>query len=342
VVDVVSKALEQAGRRRLEHRSTGSTDPIELIGAAPVMLELKRIIEKVAPTPATVLIQGETGTGKELVAEALHRLSPRSSEPLIKINCGAIPESLVESELFGHERGAFTGAERAKPGRFELADGGTLFLDEIGELSPEVQVKLLRVIEDRLIERVGATEPRPIDVRLVTATHRDLAREVRSGGFREDLYFRLKVIVIDVPPLRDRPEDVERLVEFFLDRHATRLQRPRPRVTREALTALAAEPWPGNVRELENAVERAMLLANGPTLTADDFALTPDEELPEGNPTSLKEVSKRVAAATERRLIRAALETYSGNVTRAARRLGLSRRGLQLKMKELGLRQNRD
>jgi len=289
-----------------------------------------------------VLVLGETGTGKELVAEALHRLSPRSSEPLIKINCGAIPETLVESELFGHERGAFTGAERAKPGRFELADGGTLFLDEIGELSAETQVKLLRVIEDRVIERVGGTQPRPIDVRLVTATHRDLAREVQRGAFREDLYYRLKVIVIEVPPLRDRPEDVARLIECFLDRHSGRLQRPRPRVSSEALAALAAQPWPGNVRELENAVERAVLLADTSTLPLDDFGLSPFDETPDHDPTSLKAVSKRAAAETERRMIRAALETYSGNVTRAALRLGLSRRGLQLKMKELGLRQNRD
>jgi DNA-binding NtrC family response regulator len=342
VVDVVSKALDQARRRRLEYRTDGRTDPVELIGDAPIMLELKRIIEKVAPTPATVLVLGETGTGKELVAEALHRLSPRSSEPLIKINCGAIPENLVESELFGHERGAFTGAERAKPGRFELADGGTLFLDEIGELSPETQVKLLRVIEDRVIERVGGTQPRPIDVRLVTATHRDLAREVQRGAFREDLYYRLKVIVIEVPPLRDRPEDVARLIECFLDRHSGRLQRPRPGVSSEALAALAAQPWPGNVRELENAVERALLLADTSTLTPDDFGLSPADETADHDPTSLKEVSKRAAAETERRMIRAALETYSGNVTRAALRLGLSRRGLQLKMKELGLRQHRD
>ena len=259
VLAVVAAALDQAGRRRLEHRGPGATG--RMVGGGAAMRELGRLIARVAPTPATVLIHGETGTGKELVAEALHQQSPRAGNALVKINCGAIPRNLVEAELFGFERGAFTGAERAKPGRFELADGGTLFLDEIGELPLEIQVKLLRVLQDRLIERVGGVESRPIDVRLIAATHRDLAADVRTGRFREDLFFRLKVVVLDVPALRDHIEDLPELVECFLDRHAERLGRSRPRIDAQALAVLETEAWPGNVRELENAIERAVLLA---------------------------------------------------------------------------------
>jgi transcriptional regulator with PAS, ATPase and Fis domain len=283
-----------------------------------------------------VLIRGETGTGKELIAEALHQLSPRSAAAMVKINCGALPESLVEAELFGYERGAFTGADRAKPGRFELADGGTLFLDEIGELRPQVQVKLLRVLQDGFVDRVGGTEPGRVDVRLVAATHRDLLAEVEQGRFREDLYYRLKVVELVAPPLRDRPEDIPGLVDCFLDRHARRLERPRPKIHRDALAGLMAQPWPGNVRELENSVERAILLADADPLGPADFGLAAEE--PVEPPSTLKQAARTAAAATERRMILAALELTDGNVTHAAVRLGLSRRGLQLKMKELGLR----
>jgi len=339
VLDLVSRALTQAGHGRREFRGPlVSGERCGIVGRSPAVEELQRTIEKIAPTPATVLIRGETGTGKELIAEALHQLSPRAEAPLIKINCGAIPENLVESELFGYERGAFTGAERAKPGRFELAHGGTLFLDEIGELPLQMQVKLLRVLQDQVIDRVGGTEAKRIDVRLVVATHTDLTREVAEGRFREDLFYRLKVIELTAPPLRERIDDVPLLVECFLDRHAERLGRPRPDISLEALAGLQAQSWPGNIRELENAVERAILLTESATLSSYDFGLADEPSAPAAH-ASLKDASRAAAAETERRMIRAALEATDSNITHSAQRLGLSRRGLQLKMKELGLRQ---
>ncbi|MDX1388882.1 MAG: sigma-54 dependent transcriptional regulator [Acidobacteriota bacterium] len=338
VVEIVGKALGQGERSRQEFQGPLSEKaPCGIVGSNPAIESLRRMIERVAPSPTSVLITGETGTGKELVAEALHAFSTRDQAPLVRINCGALPENLVEAELFGHERGAFTGADRAKPGRFELADGGTLFLDEIGELPPAMQVKLLRVLEDGRVDRVGGTEPRRVDVRLVAATNRDLDDEVRAGRFREDLLYRLRVVEVRVPPLRERIDDVAVLVEFFLDKQARRLNRPRPTVSEAALAALQARPWPGNVRELENCVERAVLLAEGDELGPADFGL-------EGEPGAvpleggIKDVAKAAAAEAERRMIRAALELTEGNVTRAAERLGLSRRGLQLKLKELGFR----
>jgi DNA-binding NtrC family response regulator len=319
VLDLVPRALAQAGRGRREFRGPLiSGERCGIVGRSPAVEELRRTIEKIAPTPATVLIRGETGTGKELIAEALHQLSPRAEAPLIKINCGAIPENLVESELFGYERGAFTGADRAKPGRFELAHGGTLFLDEIGELPLQMQVKLLRVLQ-------------------VAATHTELAREVADGRFREDLFYRLKVIELMAPPLRERIDDVPLLVECFLDRHAERLGRQRPEISPEAVAGLQAQSWPGNIRELENAVERAILLAESATLSSYDFGLADKPSAPATH-SSLKDASRAAAAETERRMIRAALEATNSNITHAAQRLGLSRRGLQLKMKELGLR----
>jgi DNA-binding NtrC family response regulator len=339
VVDLVGKALAQASSARREYRGPlVSGARCGIVGDSTAIEQLRRAIEKIAPTPSTVLIRGETGTGKELVAEALHQLSKRAEAPLIKINCGALPENLVEAELFGFEKGAFTGAERAKPGRFELADKGTLFLDEVGELPAPMQVKLLRVLEDRRVDRVGGTTAREVDVRLIAATHRDLEREVRDGSFREDLFYRLKVIELVAPPLRERPDDVASLVECFLDRHAARLERPRPAIAQDVLAALSVQPWPGNVRELENSVERAVLLAESDTLTLSDFGLGDSPRSEDAEESSLKEAVRAAAAQTERRMILAALELTDGNITHAAARLGLSRRGLQLKMKELDLR----
>ncbi len=338
VLALVNKALGQAVSGRAEFR--GPLVPGErcgIVGRSSAIEELRKTIEKIAPTPATVLIRGETGTGKELVVEALHQLSKRKDKPLVKINCGALPENLVEAELFGHEKGAFTGAERAKPGRFELADGGTLFLDEIGELPAAMQVKLLRVLQDRMVDRVGGTEPKQVDVRLLAATNRDLDSEVAAGNFREDLLYRLKVVELVVPPLRERLSDIPDLVECFAERHAERLERPRPEVGLDALNALMARPWPGNVRELENAVERAVLLGDGESLGPADFGLV-DDAASKAPASTLKEASRVAAAQTERRMILAALDLTDGNITRAAERLGLSRRGLQLKMKELELR----
>jgi DNA-binding NtrC family response regulator len=318
-----------------------------LIGDGPTMSAVKDLIERVAPSPATVLVTGPTGTGKELVAAALHALSDRADAPFVRLNCGALPENLVESELFGHERGAFTGADRRKPGRFELADGGVLFLDEVGELPPAAQVKLLRVLQDGLVDVVGGTRPVAVDVRLVAATNRDLEAEVKAGRFRSDLYYRLKVVEVALPPLSARLEDLPELVECFLDKHAARLGRPRPQLAPAALDALRVRDWPGNVRELEHAVERAVLLGDGPLLGPEDFGgvAAVRGAGAEGSPPptgagDLKAAARAAAAHAERRLIREALEETDGNVTQAAERLGLSRRGLQLKMKDLGLRES--
>jgi DNA-binding NtrC family response regulator len=341
VMETVRKALGHAERARREFQGPlVAGEAWGIVGESPAMQELRTLVERVAASPATVLITGETGTGKELVAEAIHRLSPRREAPLVRINCGALPENLVEAELFGHEKGAFSGADRAKPGRFELADGGTLFLDEIGELPLAAQVKLLRILQDGRLDRVGGTQTRQVDVRLVAATLRDLAAEAREGRFREDLLYRLRVVEVRVPPLRERREDIQPLVEFFLEKQSHRLGRPQPEISPEALATLAAEPWEGNVRELENAVERAVLLAAGPTLVPADFSLEPGDEAELPAPVGdLKGAARAAAAQAERRMIRAALEATAGNVTRAAERLGVSRRGLQLKMKELGFRE---
>lgn len=346
ILEIVGKAVAQAERARQEFQGPLAQDErCGLIGASPAMNAVRQMVERVAPSVATVLITGETGTGKELVAEAVHRLSPRHAGPLVRINCGALPETLVEAELFGHERGAFTGADRAKPGRFELAHEGTLFLDEVGELPLLAQVKLLRVLQDGQIDRVGGTQSRHVDVRLVAATNRDLAAMVEQGRFRQDLLYRLRVVEIRVPPLHERREDIPSLVTFFLEKSARRLQRPRPTASSEAFGALASRSWPGNVRELENAVERALLFSEGPVLTPADFNLheAAPTPVPVALPTDvtaagLKTTTRSVARDAQRRLLLAVLEATGGNVTRSAERLGLSRRGLQLKMKEYGLR----
>jgi len=342
VVEVIGQTLAQSRRFRTEFQGplSGESD-CGIIGRSAAMEEIRALLRRVAPTPSTLLITGETGCGKELVAHAVHRLSDRARGPLVRINCGALPENLVESELFGHERGAFTSAHQAKPGRFELADGGTLFLDEIGELPLSAQATLLRVVEDGRVDRVGSTQSRTVDVRLVAATNRDLETEVRLGRFRRDLHYRLRVVELRLPALRERPDDIPPLVEFFLDKHSNRLRRPRPRISGEALAWLGTRHWEGNVRELENAVERAVLLAAGPELGPADFgAAKPGDGRPGGDPgeiSGIKTAAQAAAESAERRLIRAALDATGGNVTRAAEKLGLSRRGLQLKMKMYGL-----
>ncbi len=342
--DEIRQVMEKAvSTRRLaarEVRVAGDEDAEPLLcGPSDALAEVKHVIERVAPTPATVLITGESGTGKEIVARSLHRASTRKSEPFLKINCAAIPEGLLESELFGYERGAFTGAVGRKPGRFELADGGTLFLDEIGEMPLSAQPKLLRAIQEGRFFRVGGTETVQVDVRLVAATNRDLREEVRAGRFREDLFYRLHVVPIHLPPLRERPEDIPPLARLFLERFAARLRRPVTNIDPLAMDLLLGHPWPGNIRELENAIERATLLCDGSTLTARD--LPPEVQPPVPRQTSNSEptpLRERIRAATqriERDAILEALRMTEGNVTRAARKLGLSRRGLQLKMKEL-------
>ena len=254
-------------QRELASSTTGGMPRI--IGASAPMLVMMQHIERVAPTSATVLIRGESGSGKELVARAIHAGSPRAARALIAVNCAAMPETLLESELFGHERGAFTGADRQRLGKFELADGGTLFLDEIGELSPSAQAKLLRVLQEGTFERVGGAETIRVDVRLVTATHRDLPHLVQRGRFREDLFYRLNVFSLTVPALRDRKEDLRALIEHLHERHARRMARPVLPISERSMRRVLTYRWPGNVRELENAVERATLLATGPELEID-------------------------------------------------------------------------
>lgn len=236
---------------------------LPMIGETPKMLKIYGMLDKIAASDSTVLILGESGTGKELIAAALHERSPRSSQPFIKINCAAIPDTLMESELFGHERGAFTGAVSSKPGRFELADKGTLFLDEIGEMSVEMQVKLLRVLQEKSFERVGGLRTHTVDVRLIAATNKDLEKEVREGRFRNNLFYRLNVVPIELPPLRERPEDIPRLVAFFLQKIGDRMKKTPAVMQPEALELLMQYPWPGNIRQLENVVERVMVLNEG-------------------------------------------------------------------------------
>ncbi len=349
--DEIRQVMEKAvSTRRLaarEARLPSDEDPEPLlVGESTLLRDVRRVIERVAPTPATVLITGESGTGKEIVARSLHRASAVRGGPFVKVNCAAIPEGLLESELFGYEKGAFTGAAARKPGRFELADGGSLFLDEIGEMPLSAQPKLLRAIQEGRFYRVGGTETLHVSVRLVAATNRDLRIEVNAGRFREDLFYRLHVVPIELPPLRARPEDIPMLARLFLERFAAKLQRPVTGIDPVALDALRAHPWPGNIRELENAIERATLMCDGTTLTARD--LPPEVAAgtrPSAAPASATPLRERIRAATqriERDAILEALRLTEGNVTRAAKELGLSRRGLQLKMKELEIEREGD
>lgn len=267
---VVAKALASSSRESREWVSESAAERA-LIGKSPAMAEVHRLIRKAGSSSATVLVLGETGTGKELVAAALHAASPRKDRAFIKVHCGAIPEDLLEAELFGHERGAFTGAVREKPGKFELADGGTIFLDEVGTTSPVTQVKLLRVLQSGEFDRVGGTSTLKADVRVVAATNLDLQKAVSEKRFREDLYYRLNVVPIVLPPLRERREDIPELALFFLERHARKNGRPVPAVEPEALEALCAARWEGNVRQLENLLERVVVLMEGGTIRKSDL-----------------------------------------------------------------------
>src|SRR4051812_17193289 len=291
---------------------------------------------------STVLITGESGTGKELIARALHEYSLRHTGPFIKINCAAIPKTLMESELFGYEKGAFTGAVGAKPGRFELAHGGTLFLDEIGEIPVEMQVKLLRVLQESEFERVGGIKTIKVDVRLVTATNRDLLKDFPVVSFREDLYSRLNVVPIHIPPLRERHEDVPLLVEHFLAKFNDRLKKQIDSVSADAIGRMISYQWPGNIRELENLMERMMLFCERSEIQVSDLppeigGLT-STAIPSPGAASLKEAVRAETERVERELIQKALDETGGNVTQAARKLKISRKSLQTKMKELGLR----
>jgi two-component system nitrogen regulation response regulator NtrX len=318
----------------------------QMIGASPAMEKVRALIARVAPSDARVLVTGESGTGKELVAAAIHVASPRRERPFIRVNCAAIPRDLVESEMFGHERGAFTGATDRRIGRFELAHTGTLFMDEVGDLGAEAQAKLLRALEAREIERVGGGRSIKVDVRIVSATNKDLARAVADGSFREDLLFRLNVLPIHLPPLRERPDDVPLLVGHFSALHRTRTGRPAPVWGDDALALLVRHRWPGNVRELANIVERLAILHPGEPVTAPQVrqVLAVDRGTPsDGVPTTLPDPSDLGASlndaldAYERTLIVRALAVAQGNVAEAARRLQTDRPNLYRRMKRLGI-----
>ncbi len=315
----------------------------QLIGSGPAMRRVFETVRKVAATDLTVLIRGDSGTGKELVAEALHQHSARSEKAFVAVNCAAISRELVESELFGHEKGAFTGADARRAGRFESADGGTIFLDEIGDMAPETQAKVLRVLQERSFERVGGTRALQVDVRVVAATHRDLEAEVKAGRFREDLYYRLKVVEIALPALRERPEDLPALATRFLEQVATRLGRPAKALAGDAVAALARHAWPGNVRELRNVLEQAAVLAAGDAIEASDLRL-PAREADLGASSdavasgSFSDAKRGAAFAFERSYLLRALRENDGNISRTADAIGMVRQSLQQKIRELGLR----
>jgi transcriptional regulator with GAF, ATPase, and Fis domain len=303
----------------------------------PAMQRVYTLVERISDTAMTVLILGETGVGKELVTEAIHRRSSRRDRPLIKLNCAALPETLLESELFGHERGAFTGADRRKIGFFEAADGGTLFLDEIGDMPLSLQAKLLRVLERKVITRVGGTTEVATDARLIAATHRDLDADVRAGRFRQDLLFRIGGFTIVVPPLRDRPTEIMPLAEHFARTAAAEQGRPTPHFTEDAREQMTAYAWPGNVRELRNAIERALVLASD-VISAADLPERMHDVAHQVRPIARSSDVRGHLAEVERAAIVAALEADGNNQTRAARRLGLSRRALIYKMEKYGLK----
>jgi len=332
----------------------GGAEGLQIIGSSPAMQAIYEVIDRVAVTGSTVLVTGESGTGKELVARAIHQKSRFASKAFIKVNCAAIPKELIESELFGYEKGAFTGAVTSKPGRFELADGGTLFLDEIAEIPLEMQVKLLRAVQDREFERVGGVKTLKVDLRLVTATNVDIRKAVEKGAFRDDLYYRLNVVNVHLPPFRERREDIAPLADYFLARFNEKLEKRVGGFSAEARELLHGYHWPGNIRELENFMERAVLFDRDGEIGVDDLpdelkgapaqeagaAASPWAGAPRDSKAfSLKEAVKAETSKVERELIMSALDQTGGNVTRAARLLQISRKSLQLKMKELGIRE---
>jgi DNA-binding NtrC family response regulator len=344
---VVQRALE---RTRLERENRLLLEQVQrqygfenLIGTGAAMRRVFETLQKVAETDLTVLVRGESGTGKELVAQALHNKSSRRNRPFVPVNCAAISRELVESELFGHEKGAFTGADARRQGRFEAAEGGTIFLDEIGDMARETQAKVLRVLQERSFERVGGTKPLAVNVRVVAATHRNLEQDVKDGRFREDLYYRLKVVEIELPPLRERREDIPALAQRFLADVCERLGRERKRIGEAALARLVRHPWPGNVRELQNSIEQAAVLASGPEIGVADLHL-PDEAKPGSAPTagaaglSFSDAKRSAVEGFERDYLLAALRRHGGNVSRTAESIGMVRQSLQQKIRELDLR----
>jgi two-component system, NtrC family, response regulator len=320
----------QEENRRLQN-STQSTLLSKIITQDSEMQRVNRVVEKVAPTTATILLRGESGTGKELVARALHGLSPRAKERYVAINCAAIPEALLESELFGHEKGAFTGAAKQTQGKVEMAHKGTLFLDEIGDLPLSLQSKLLRFLQERVIERVGGREEIPVDVRIICATHQDLKAMIQQGTFREDLYYRLAEIAVEIPPLRDRPGDASLLAHAFVRRFTEEQHRNTITLTPEAITAIEGYEWPGNVRELENCIKRAVIMADGVSISANDLDLKTN-----GSESHLN--LRQVRDEAEKKAVNHALARADGNVSKAAEVLGISRPTLYELMERFGLR----
>lgn len=336
--DRLKLALERAfdhgsvisSKSKIEQKSTeAEVLTTSMIGQSPVMQELLEMVSYVAPTEATALVYGESGTGKELVAEALHHNSLRKSGPFVRVNCAALAETLLESELFGHEQGAFTSAEKRREGKFVQADGGTLFLDEIGETSQAMQVRLLRVLQEQELQRVGGDETVKVDVRIIAATNKYLEEEVAAGNFREDLYYRLNVVMLTVPPLRERGEDIKLLVDFFAKKFADKNKRELSAITPLCLELLEIYNWPGNVRELENAIERGIILMRGDELTEKSLPLSIQKQ--KGKTKHEKMVGKSLFEA-ERILVQQTLEETGGNKSEAARRLGVTRKTLQNKL----------
>ncbi|HEX9606563.1 MAG TPA: sigma 54-interacting transcriptional regulator [Gemmatimonadaceae bacterium] len=310
----------------------------EIVGTSPALTAVLSRVSKVAATDSTVLITGETGTGKELVARATHKQSRRSSRAFVAVNCAAIPRELIASELFGHEKGAFTGATQRRLGRFELADGGTIFLDEVGELLPDTQVALLRVLQEREFERVGGRQPIQVDVRVIAATNRDLNAAAASGTFRQDLFYRLNVFPLEMPPLRERKEDIRVLVEYFIDRYARKAGKALRRVNKRTLDHLQSYPWPGNVRELQNVIERSVILCETDEFTVDESWLSAGRAIESRLPLSSS------LAVHEKAIIEEALRASSGQVfgpSGAAARLGMPRSTLESKIRALGINKNR-
>jgi DNA-binding NtrC family response regulator len=336
LVMVLARELERKRLRAeagaLRERLSAKHRISNIIGASPAMQKVFDTVMQVAPSRASILITGESGTGKELIAAAIHEHSPRSRRPFVRLHCAALAETLLESELFGHERGAFTGAVGRREGRFEQADGGTLFLDEIGDITPATQVKLLRFLQEHEFERVGGNQTVKVDVRVVAATHRNLLERVKQGLFREDLYYRLNVVSLEMPPLRNRPSDVPLLASFFLEKYARENSKTLSGFTDAALERLVRYDWPGNVRELENAIERAAVVCRGNQVGADDLApsILPSAAGPAGQPqipgASMEEI--------ERHAILKTLEHTGGSTSRAAEILGISPRKIQYKLRE--------
>jgi DNA-binding NtrC family response regulator len=325
-----SRALAEENVR-LKQKVSELAQPEPILAVSPKMLHVLEMVRTVAETDSSVVIRGESGTGKELLARAIHAQSARRFFPLVAVNAGSLPETLLESELFGHEKGAYTGAQYRRKGKIELADGGTLFLDEIGDVTPKTQVDLLRVLETRRFTRLGGNQEISSDFRLVCATHTNLEQLMQEGRFREDLFYRINVFSIDVPPLRDRPEDILPLTAFFIEKYARAMGKPALTVSADAEAVLLGHRWPGNVRELENAVERAMVVGRGPEIGVRDLPVTAQNGAADGpQPRSLE--------ALEKEHIGRVLGECSGNVTRAARILGIDRATLYNKLRRYGLR----